>query len=127
MDYCGVQCDSSRYSANSQVRLWRQYHLALDAKYGRLYLPRCEHTYTSPISIIDPPNPPVSQYSLGDEATTTGCGSERVLKTTVTEEHSYTTPVENCCGRRLPQLLQTELSQQRFWTLPTTPREPPIL
>ena len=50
---------------------------------------RCGHTYTSPISIIDPPNPPVSQYSLGDEAATTGCGSERVLKSTVTEEHSY--------------------------------------
>ena len=93
MDYCGVQCDSSRYSANSQVRLWRQYHLALDAKYGRLYLPRCEHTYTSPIVTIDPPNPPISSYSLGEDdaetASSTGCGSERVLKSTVTEEHSY--------------------------------------
>ena len=93
MDYCGVQCDSSRYSANSQVRLWRQYHLALDAKYGRLYLPRCEHTYTSPIVTIDPPNPPMSSYSLGEDdaetASSTGCGSERVLKSTVTEEHSY--------------------------------------
>ena len=88
-----MQCDSSRYSANSQVRLWRQYHLALDAKYGRLYLPRCEHTYTSPIVTIDPPNPPISSYSLGEDdaetASSTGCGSERVLKSTVTEEHSY--------------------------------------
>ena len=28
-------------------------------------------------------------YSLTEETNTTGCGSERVLKTTVTEEHSY--------------------------------------
>ena len=28
-------------------------------------------------------------YSLTEETNTTGCGSERVLKTTVTEQHSY--------------------------------------
>ena len=39
------------------------------------------------------PNPPISSYSLGEDdaetASSTGCGSERVLKSTVTEEHSY--------------------------------------
>ena len=63
--------------------------IAEDGENATYRCTRCGHTYTSPISIIDPPNPPVSQYSLGDEATTTGCGSERVLKSTVTEEHSY--------------------------------------
>ena len=98
--------------------------IAEDGENATYRCTRCGHTYTSPISIIDPPNPPVSQYSLGDEAATTGCGSERVLKSTVTEEHSYIYAGDGFCGRQLPPQQQMEVSQRRFWTLPTTPRNP---
>ena len=78
------------YRDNVVSKLGHRYIvIAEDGENATYRCTRCGHTYTSPISIIDPPNPPVSQYSLGDEATTTGCGSERVLKSTVTEEHSY--------------------------------------
>ena len=60
-----------------------------DIQYVYFRCTRCGDSYKTGIVTIDPPNPPISQYSLEDEAATTGCGSERVLKTTVTEEHSY--------------------------------------
>ncbi len=82
------------YQDNVVSKLGHRYIvIAEDGFYATYRCTRCGHTYTSPISIIDPPNPPISSYSLGEdeaEATsTTGCGSERVLKSTVTEEHSY--------------------------------------
>ena len=78
------------YQDNAVSKLGHRFIvIAEDGSNATYRCTRCGHTYTSPISIIDPPNPPVSQYSLGDEAATTGCGSERVLKSTVTEEHSY--------------------------------------
>ena len=55
---------------------------------------RCGYTYTSgSIPVPTDPKPPIVSFSLGEDtattASTTGCGSERVLKSTVTEEHSY--------------------------------------
>lgn len=55
---------------------------------------RCGDTYTTRVIIIDPPTPPIIEYGSEEEAavmtaSSTGCSSERVLKATVTEEHSY--------------------------------------
>ena len=67
--------------------------IAEDGENATYRCTRCGHTYTSPIVTIDPPNPPISSYNLREDdaepASSTGCGSERVLKSTVTEEHSY--------------------------------------
>ncbi len=87
------------YQDNAVSKLGHRFIvIAEDGSNATYRCTRCGHTYTSPISIIDPPNPPVSQYSLGDEAATTGCGSERVLKSTVTEEHSYIYAGDGFCG-----------------------------
>ena len=55
---------------------------------------RCGYTYTSEsIPVPTDPKPPISSYSQEDDdhtvISTTGCGSMRVLRSTVTEEHSY--------------------------------------
>ena len=55
---------------------------------------RCGYTYTSgSIPVPTDPKPPIVSFSLGEDTaattSTTGCGSERVLKSMVTEEHSY--------------------------------------
>ena len=82
------------YRDNVVSKLGHRYIvIAEDGENATYRCTRCGHTYTSPIVTIDPPNPPISSYSLGEDdaepASSTGCGSERVLKSTVTEEHSY--------------------------------------
>ncbi len=49
---------------------------------------RCGTWYSSPIiTVPEEPKPPISEYSL--DASSTGCASKRVLKSTETQEHSY--------------------------------------
>ena len=52
---------------------------------------RCGDTYNSPVIEITDPKPPVSEYSLRDGAApvSSGCTTQRILKETVTETHSY--------------------------------------
>ena len=82
------------YQDNAVSKLGHRFIvIAEDGENATYRCTRCGHTYTSPIVTIDPPNPPISSYNLREDdaepASSTGCGSERVLKSTVTEEHSY--------------------------------------
>ena len=82
------------YQDNTVAKLGHNYvKTREDLQYAYYRCTRCGNIYKTGIVIISPidPNPPISQYSLEDEAatTSTGCTTRRVLKSTVTEEHSY--------------------------------------
>ncbi len=80
------------YRDNTAAKLGHNYQkVSQTLTYATFQCTRCGYRYTSPIYDIDPPpKPPISEYSLDDgAAASTGCTTRRVLKSTVTEEHSY--------------------------------------
>ena len=83
------------YQDNTVAKLGHNYvKTREDLQYAYYRCTRCGNIYKTGIVIISPidPNPPISQYSLDDDAaaSSNGCTTRRVLKSTVTEEHSYT-------------------------------------
>ncbi len=82
-----------RLSGQCSIKLGHRYIvIAEDGENATYRCTRCGHVHISHRH-HQSPNPPISSYSLGEDdaepASSTGCGSERVLKSTVTEEHSY--------------------------------------
>jgi RHS repeat-associated protein len=84
------------YRSNTVVKLGHNYiKTSEDLQYAYFRCTRCGDTYKSGIAVLPvDPKPPISTISLDeDESSSTilpsTCPNQRVLKSTVTEEHSY--------------------------------------